>query len=238
MLKIIVLLSFLVINSQKSIANNQQNDSTTTSGMFMIKDSTTYNDLSTKINLLMKKDLESEFSYDYHVKIYDISNKNNKKYFAIIGCFVFVNACKGGQQIIIVSNQGNKMKILHQLPYLSDEIVAFGKQTHYGFKEIILNRRIPCDENSVLCKVSFSKKRTTTNELCYVQKPDIPYSIIKDLYENDKEEMGINRIIDMIELKNIDLTQNKKSYKINYWSKLILYECDLEGINCKLVEQK
>jgi hypothetical protein len=38
-------------------------------------------------------------------------------------------------------------------------------------------------------------------------------------------------------LKNINTTQKNKKYVIKYWSDLIEYECDLEGIKCKKIKK-
>jgi hypothetical protein len=237
MFKIIIFFAFFMMSFQQSIAQNQQNDTLFKVEEFEINDSLTYSMLCNRINFLMKKVLKNEFYHDYHVKIYDISNKKDQKYFAIVGCFVFINACKAGQQVIVVSNLGKKMKILHQLPYLSDEIVCVGESSPNGYKKIILDKRFPGQDHSVRCKISFTKKETITDLWYCVEKPDIPYSIVQGLFETNEKGASLSRIMEMLKLESIKATQNGNIYSIKYRSDIIKYECDLEGIKCKLIQQ-
>lgn len=182
------------------------------------------------------------FEYDDHPDIYDISNNSDKSYIAVIGCFRHKMSCKYGMDFFIFKwDKKRNLLLLIEKP-IKYSIVGFLGLGEKGkkFRDLYF-----IDESSHnICyiktiKISFTNNKIKYDIITQGQDTNIPYSII-DFISKNKELAQGRDICDLIENASIireETIRKKKYYYIRCFQDL-KFQCDLEGVNCKLIEQK
>lgn len=181
------------------------------------------------------------FEYDDHPDIYDISNNSDKSYIAVIGCFRHKMSCKYGMDFFIFKWEKKRNLLLLIEKPIKYSIVGFLGLGEKGKK--FRNLYFTDESSHKICyikniKLSFTKKQIKYDIISQGQD-NIPYSIMNLIYK-DKELAQGRDICDLIENVSIikeEIIGKKKHYYIRSTQDLH-FQCDLEGIKCKLIEQK
>jgi hypothetical protein len=206
------------------------------------KDSIVYKQLMNKINVCVSKmERDLIFEEDNNPDIYDISNDGNMSYIAVIGCFTHKMACKYGFDLFIFKWNKKKNK-LYSIPVPKNYAVAY--TTEVGEKGKFFRELYFIDDfymsicnEAIVVQVKYLKNKIVLQPI-HLAGHDVPYNIMK-IIRNDKvlnHGKSMCDLEDITSIIKVETIGKKKYYYIRSIQDL-KFQCDLEGINCKLIKK-
>lgn len=243
-MRLLLLLHFIVIQFTSLKANN----------LLLLKENNQQNDsiglpihhfyqtksIIKQVNILMKKHYKDDFTENKELLIYDISYKKDMSKIAVLGCFLYRNACKTGKNLIILER--NKKFKKNKCIWIGNEYqdidsLTFSNALHFPILYAKTGFLYP--GRPEIHKMEIQNGNIVVKKIRYADN-GIPYEIIKFVLNDNQLSGGfkLNDIIENLRIKKIEVSDNTKIFYIDHWLGELQFSCEQDDTNCKLIEQK